>query len=86
MKKHQLAEKLQCFQEYSKWPILTKGRLYAKFPKLVVLMADLQKANKNRKYLTDFDLIGMDGAELILVCVLIPKSIKLMSSTYWPDQ
>lgn len=28
----------------------------------------------------------MDGAELILVCVLIPKSIKLMSSTYWPDQ
>jgi len=46
MKKHQLAEKLQFFQEYSKWPVLTKGRLFAKFPKSVVLIADLQKAKK----------------------------------------
>lgn len=66
MKKHQLAEKLQFFQDYSKWLILTKVQreTLCKIPIIGDFDGWTSEGWKNRKYLLDFGLIGMDGCRI----------------------
>lgn len=54
-----------------------KGGRSAKFPKSAILMADWTlEGSKNRKYLMDFGLISMDGAEFIQVSIDTKNSKK----------